>query len=429
MKRLFYFFLIITPLFLSAGTAVTVLNIADNRPLPGARVITPQGVSVTDANGSVLLDGNAVGTLHVKAYGFRPLQGEIAAGSTRTTFYASPITVKALYLSFWGASSDARLQEILKLARKTEINAVVIDVKNEFGLTSYKTGVKEAAEIKAHRHRTIRHMRRFMKTLKDEGIYTIGRIVVFKDGLRAEHYPESAVRDVNGSQWQNREGLGWLDPFVVSNHDYNIAIAEDAARIGFDEINFDYIRFPEKSGLTFVKENNLQNRVGAISAFLERAKQRLTPYGVLISVDTFGQVSWDKGDTGIGQTMASMKEHVDYFSPMLYPSGFVRGSMGLEDPTSNVYRVVRESLRRLEVEPVRIRPWLQAFRDYAHSRTSFRARKIREQIMAAESHGSGGWLLWNPRSRYIQAGLKDGDGLGWLNFARYQDEPRTPYPN
>ncbi len=418
--------LLLFPPLLAAATQLTVLNILDNTPVTQAQVITADGVGFTDANGTITLAEDS-GSVHVKAYGFRPLRGNIDPDTPRTTLYARPILVKALYLSFWGAGSEARIDAILQLARATKINAVVIDVKNEQGLTSYKTGVREADAVSAHRSRTIKDMQRFMQTLKSEGIYTIGRIVVFKDDLRAEKRPEAAVRDANGSRWQNREGLGWLDPFVVSNHDYNIDIAEDAARVGFDEINFDYIRFPETSGLRFAKENNPENRIKAVSAFLRRAKTRLTPYGVFLSVDTFGHISWDKGDTGIGQTMASMKDHVDYFSPMLYPSGFAKGFMGLKDPTSDVYKVVSESLRQLDIDPVRIRPWLQAFRDYAHSRTPFGGRKIREQIMAAECHDSGGWLLWNPRSRYQGADLDKDDDLEWSNFARYEAD--SPYPN
>jgi len=412
MKRLLF---LLTPL-LAAAAQLTVLNTLDNRPLPRAEVITAEGVRFTDADGRVTLADTA-GDVHVKAYGFRPLAGKIDAGKA-TTLYARPIEVKALYLSFWGAGREDRLDAIIKLARTTEINAVVIDIKNELGLTSYKTDVPAADEITAHRRRTIKDMRRFMQTLKREGIYTIGRIVVFKDGLRTGHHPETAVRGADGSPWQNREGLGWLDPFIVSNQTYNIDIAEDAAKAGFDEINFDYIRFPETPGLQFAKENSYENRIEAVSAFLQRAKTRLTPYGVFLSVDTFGHVSWDKGDTGIGQTMASMKKYVDYFSPMLYPSGFAKGFMGLKDPTSDVYKVVSESLQQLDIEPVRLRPWLQAFRDYAHSRTPFRARRIREQIMAAECYGSGGWLLWNPGSHYKGADLKKNYGLDWSSFAR-----------
>lgn len=421
------FLVLIFPSLLAAAVQLTVLNSLDNQPVPRAQVVTADGVRFTDANGRVTL-GEDAGSVRVKAYGFRPLQGKIDPDAVHTTLYAHPLLVKALYLSFWGASSEERLDAILKLARTTEINAVVIDVKNELGLTSYKTGVQAACDISAHRNRTIKDMQRFMQALKSEGIYTIGRIVVFKDDLRSEQHPETAVRDAHGNPWQNGEGLGWLDPFIVSNHDYNIDIAEDAARVGFDEINFDYIRFPETPGLQFARENNPENRIRAVSAFLERAKARLTPYGVFLSVDTFGHISWDKGDTGIGQTMASMKEYVDYFSPMLYPSGFAKGFMGLEDPTSDVYKVVSESLRQLDVEPVRIRPWLQAFRDYAHSRTPFRARRIREQIMAAECHGSGGWLLWNPSSRYQGADIKNGS-LEWSNFARYSGKAGSPYPN
>lgn len=419
--------LLFLPTLLLAFNQLTLLDEQTQTPLAQAKVITPQGVLTSDTNGHVWLD-EAIHDVRVKALGYRPLQVSVKAKTT--TARLRPITVKALYLSFWGASPEStRLHEILELAKETEINAVVVDVKNEFGLTSYKTGVKEAAKIVAHRNRTIRDIASFMQVLREHDMYTIGRIVVFKDGLRAEKHPEVAVKDLNGSRWVNKEGLSWLDPFLPSNQDYNIAIAEDAAKIGFDEINFDYIRFPEKRELKFAKESFLDNRVAAVSTFLRRAKERLQPYGVFISVDTFGQVAWDPGDTGIGQTVISMRDHVDYFSPMLYPSGFAKGTLGLKDPTSDVYKIIRSSLENFDVAPIRVRPWLQAFKDYAHSRTFFNPKKIREQIMATEGHGSGGWLLWNPSSRYKKATFKNADESDSVNLAQYEDEPHTIYTN
>jgi hypothetical protein len=414
------------PLILFATSQITVFDNTTYEPVKDAEVILTDGQYYrTDANGTVMLD-DAADAVRIKAYGYRPLHARLESDSTVSIVMIDPIRVKALYLSFWGAGTGSeRFEEVLKLAEKTEINAVVVDVKNEFGFTSYKTGVAEAAAIKAHRQRTIRDMKAFMKRLKAHGIYTIGRIIVFKDGCRADAMPQMALKDAKGVVWRNNEGLGWVDPFIEANRRYNIDIAEDAARIGFDEINFDYIRFPEKSGLVFSKENNLENRVSTIETFIEEAKTRLRPYGVFISVDTFGQVSWDKGDTGIGQTVTSLARHADYLCPMLYPSGFSSGWMGLKDPTSDVYHIVHESLKRIGIEPERVRPWLQAFKDYAHSRTHFKADRIRGQIEAAEHYGSGGWLLWNPRSRYKSAGLKALQP-DHVNIARFHDLPKLP---
>jgi hypothetical protein len=403
--RLFILLLTI-PAILLATSKITIFDSLTHAPLHNAEVIVGDKSFITKKDGTVELD-ESVDAIRVKAVGYRPLNTRLESDSTYSSVTVDPIRVKALYLSFWGASlGSERLQAVIDLAKQTEINAVVVDVKNEFGLTSYKTGVKEALELKAHKSRTIRNIAAFMHKLKEQNIYTIARVVVFKDGLRALSMPEMALKRETGEVWTNKEGLAWLDPFIEANHHYNIDIAEDAARLGFDEINFDYIRFPEKSGLIFSKENVLANRVSTINGFLKKAKGRLQPYGVFISVDTFGQVSWDKGDTGIGQTVPSLAEYADYLSPMLYPSGFSSGMLGLKDPTSNVYHVVHESLKRIDIDPKRIRPWLQAFKDYAHSRTHFRAERIRGQIDAAEHHGSGGWLLWNPRSRYKDDGLK-----------------------
>ena len=420
-----FFALLLLPLALFATSQITVIDAATYRPVPHAEIIVGKEAYKSDENGTLALF-EGVDRVRIKAYGYRPLSTRLESDSTYSNVYVTPIRVKALYLSFWGAGIDSeRLNDIIELARTTEINAVVVDVKNEFGLTSYKTGVADALAMKAHRSRTIKNITAFMHKLKEHGIYTIGRIVVFKDDLRARTMPENGLRGVDGALWSNKEELAWVDPFIEANQNYNIDIAEDAARVGFDEINFDYIRFPEKSDLHFSKENTLSSRVAAINTFLKDAKARLQPYGVFISVDTFGQVSWDKGDTGIGQTVPSLAQYADYLSPMLYPSGFNSGWMGLKDPTSDVYHIVHESLKRLDIEPERVRPWLQAFKDYAHSRTHFKAKKIRGQIDAAEEYGSGGWMLWNPRSRYKDEGLKASTDQGIDNIARLPaaDEP------
>ena len=409
-----YLILFFTPLILLATSTITVFDAASLRPVPNACVIDTQGACHrTDADGTVRL-ADAVDEIRVKACGYRPYHARLESDSTYSVVTVEPIRVKALYLSFWGASmSGERFEEVLTLAKQTEINAVVVDVKNEYGLTSYKTSVSDAARCKAHCSRTIRNLPEFLKRLKNEGIYTIARIVVFKDPQRAAAMPEMALKRTDGTLWRNNEGLSWVDPFLEANRRYNVDIAEDAARMGFDEINFDYIRFPETPGLRFSQENRRENRVATVAAFLKSARDRLQPYGVFISVDTFGQVSWDKGDTGIGQTVASMAQYADYISPMLYPSGFSSGWMGLKDPTSDVSKVVYGSLERLGIEPVRVRPWLQAFRDYAHGKSRFGATKIRAQIDAAERYGSGGWLLWNPRSRYTHAGLRPARAPGF----------------
>jgi len=421
------FLVLLMPWLLMATSEITLFDSQTLTPIEGARIISENSVRYTDGNGTVRLD-EPVDAVRVLAHGYRPLSARLESDTTLSTLMVEPIRVKALYLSFWGASSGSeRLDEIIRLCKETEINAVVIDIKNEFGLTSYKTSVADARAIGAHRSRTIRDIDAFVSRLKAEGIYTIGRIVVFKDILRADAMPDMAIKNADGSVWHNKEGMAWLDPFIEANRRYNIDIAADAARSGFDEINFDYIRFPAVNDIRLGAANDAEARIRTIQSFLKEARERLEPLGVFISADTFGQVSWDKSDTGIGQTVASLAQYADYLSPMLYPSGFSRGWMGLEDPTSDVYTIVYESLKRLDIDPRRVRPWLQAFKDYAHSRTHFKADRIRGQINAAEQYGSGGWLLWNPRSRYRKEGLKTEEKVDYDRAALYDTGDDSGY--
>jgi hypothetical protein len=192
--------------------------------------------------------------------------------------------------------------------------------------------------------------------------------------------------------------------------DYNIAVAVEAAAAGFDEIQFDYVRLPDTAGLTFAQPATLENRRAAIAGFLREARRALTPWNVFLAADVFGYVCWNTGDTHIGQQLEDIVSLVDYVSPMLYPSSFQYGIPGFRNPVEHPFEIVARSLdralERTSVAPVRYRPWLQAFGDYAFDGRPFTNGEIRSQIDAAERFGSGGWMLWNPRNRYSGADLR-----------------------
>ncbi len=321
-----------------------------------------------------------------------------------------PFVPKALYLSFYGIGDRKLREDALSLLRETELNSLVIDVKGDRGMIPYRSSVPMATEIGAQRIITVKDMEGLMRSLKSEGIYTIARIVVFKDNLLANHRPDLAVKDLDGRIWHDREGLAWTDPFQKEVWEYNIQIAVEAAQQGFDEIQFDYVRFPDALAVQFSMPNTMENRVKAISGFLMEARKRLQPYNVFLSADIFGYVCWNLNDTFIGQTLESIAPHVDYLSPMLYPSGFQYGIPGYRIPTLHPYEIAYLSLKRARertgLSPLRFRPWLQAFRDYAFDRRFFGEREIRSQIEAAERFGCHGWMLWNPKNLYSVAGLK-----------------------
>ena len=257
---------------------------------------------------------------------------------------------------------------------------------------------------------TIGDLPGLVRELRERGIYTIARIVVFKDNLLALGRPALAVRTRDGSLFRDREGLAWTNPYSRDVWNYNIGVAVEAARAGFDEIQFDYARLPDATGLVYEMPWAEQNREAAIDGFFNEARKTLTPFNVFLAADTFGYICWNLDDTKIGQKLEHLAGIVDYLSPMLYPSSFQFGIPGYRNPVQHPYEVVRLSLeqarQRTHLPSVHFRPWLQAFRDYAFGGRPFTAGEIRSQINAAEDFGADGWMLWNPHNQYSAADLE-----------------------
>jgi len=385
---------------------IRVLDKQTLQPIKGAIVSSEEAKVKTNSEGKAYLEVKKR-DLFVKAYGYRQQNIDLS----KNVVLLEPFTSKALYVSFWAAGSKKYMRHIIKLAKSTEINTVIIDVKNEFGSISYKTDVKMAKVIGAHNERTIYHIEEFVQELKSHGLYVIARIVVFKDDRLARKFDNYALKDANATVWRNREKLAWVDPFETKVHDYVASVAADAASRGFDEINFDYVRFPLKKGLVYKEPINQTNRIKAISAFLQTANKALAPYNVYTSVDTYGYVCWNRHDTNIGHTIKSLAKHSDYISPMLYPSGFGAGILGYKNPTDHSYEIINESIKMAltkdNITAARFRPWLQSFKDYGFDRKFFRSKEISEQIKGAEDAQCSGWLLWNPSSRFSPKGLQD----------------------
>jgi len=404
--RFFILFTLLQTLLFASFNGI-VLDKNTSKPILGAMISDSRLTVKSDSNGTFNIKSTEK-IFHIKSYGYRALK--VSSDTNSTEFNLEPITIKALYLSFWAASGNSKtMKKILKIIDEREINALVVDVKNEYGSTLYKTSVKLANDNGAHKKRTNRDIKKFMDLMKSKNIYTIARIVTFKDELQASNNPEYAIRNNKGEIWRNHDDMAWVDPYDKRSHNYAITIAEDAAQVGFDEINFDYIRFPAKTGLKFSKENTQKNRIKAISQFLDSASQRLKKYGVYTSVDTYGNILWTKeGDNNIGQTVTSLSKHADYLAPMLYPSGFASGSFGKKNPSSHPFIVIYRSIKHIEdiIEPKRVRPWLQYFKDYAHTKRYYRKFEVNEQVRAAEKIGTNGWMMWSPSSKYHSSYFK-----------------------
>jgi hypothetical protein len=405
---------LLMPIDIFAYSIGKVVDFFTRKPLKGAIVVNGQNCQIeqTDENGMFCIKSN-INKVAVKAHGYLRAEQPIIPlpNLLPQEIKLFPCKPKALYLSFYGIGERSLREPALKLIQDTELNALVIDMKGDRGMIPYKSSIPLAVEVGAQKTITVKDITELIRSLKEKSVYTIARIVVFKDNLLALKMPALAVKTQRGEIWQDRENLAWVDPFKKEVWDYNIQIAIEAAQYGFDEIQFDYVRFPDASDLQLSMPNTEENRVKAISEFLMEAKKRLRPYNVFLSADIFGYVCWNPNDTFIGQKFEELIDLLDYFSPMLYPSGFQYGIPGYRTPVANPYEIVYLTLKRAQkrsnLPSIRFRPWLQAFRDYAFDKRCFKGEEIRSQIKAAEEFGSHGWMLWNPCNIYSQDGLND----------------------
>ncbi len=325
-----------------------------------------------------------------------------------------PPPLKGVYATFYTLGHHGLLGRIKRLVEETEINTVIMDVKGDRGLIPYYSSIPLATEVGAQEQIRVRDWPQFMKWFKDRCVYTIARIVVFKDNPLATTHPELAVIDQRtGQPWRDGEGLAWTDPFSEKVWDYNIAIAIEAATKGFDEIQFDYIRFPSDGELRealFSQPSIEKARRAAITRFLKRARSALSPFGVKIGVAVFGYTVWGADDTGIGQNIEDLARYVDVLSPMLYPSSFHLGIPGYPVAIDHLYELAHQStkraVKRIQGTGTVVRPWLQDFRDYAFDRRKFSPQDIRDQMEGVLDAGGEGWMLWNPGVRYTLEALK-----------------------
>jgi len=382
-----------------------VLDAITRTPISDAILTIGLSTLRTDSHGRFALDAAGGAAIHARAGGY--LRADIQVQSLRgpdAEIRLTPFRPRALYLTVYGIGDKQLRTAALQLLDTTELNALVIDLKGDRGFVPYPSDVPLAAAVGAQRVITISALPELVKGLRAKGIYTIARIVVFKDNLLAQARPDLAIHRRNGTIFRDREDLAWTNPYSRDVWNYNISIALEAAKAGFDEIQFDYARLPDTTGLVYERPWTQQNREAAIEGFLTEARTALTPFNVFIAADVFGYVCWNRNDTKIGQTLEHLANLVDYVSPMLYPSSFQFGIPGYRNPVEHPYQVVRLSLEeaqeRTGLPAVRFRPWLQAFRDYAFDRRPFTAGEVRMQINAAEHFGADGWMMWNPHNEY-----------------------------
>ncbi|MDF2842435.1 MAG: putative rane protein [Herbinix sp.] len=330
----------------------------------------------------------------------------------------TPAIVKGLYVSAPTVGID-RMQELVQLAETTEINAMVIDVKDDQGKISYVMDSEMAIEIGAVTN-TITDMKEVLKELKKKNIYLIARIVAFKDPLLAEQKQEFAVKNQDGTLYRDNNSECWVNPYRREVWDYLVEIAAQAAAIGFDEIQFDYIRFSTGKGMAkadFGEEAKTTSKEEIITEFTKYAYEKIKPLGVFVSADVYGAIISSSVDAGlVGQDYVEMAKHLDYICPMIYPSHFGEGNYGIEHPDLEPYEIIHKVLVASKEKLAQIpegdhcaivRPWLQDFTaTWIKPHKSYGAEELREQIKGVYSTEYEEWLVWNASCKYSTDGFK-----------------------
>jgi hypothetical protein len=301
------------------------------------------------------------------------------------------------------ASLDGKLEEYYALAR-AGLNTIELDVKDENGEVAFRRPAVPLARAVGAAKRYY-DPRQAARQAESRGLYLVGRVVVFEDPVLSQARPGMAVRRRGGAVWTNSAGLGWTNPYDRRVWKYNVDIAVAAVESGFDEIMFDYVRFPTDGDLTDVvyAKRRQEHRTTTIARFLEYARDRLEPLGARVSAAVFGLTA--TRELGIGQRPRKLAAHLDSIYPMVYPSHYGSGEYNLNDPNAvpgvTVARSLRDFRRELRGTDTVLVPWLQDFslgRDYSLD-------DVRAQIQAARDANAGGFLLWNPSGVYTRAAL------------------------
>ena len=337
-----------------------------------------------------------------------------------------PEIIKAIYVTAYSAGSQKYLDYLSNLFNTTEINAVVVDVKGSDGVISYPGRIKDIDSL--------------IRFFHDKNIYVIGRIANFEDPVYSKARPELAVYNKAKTTdlarpvlWQDNNNLSWLDPASKDAWDYNVSLAKDAIYHGFDEINFDYVRFPTDGkeenmgfpvwdGLLAIGQTKL-SMADVIKSYFKYVRQQLP--GQKISADLFGQTTTNKDDMGIGQLLENAFENFDYVCPMVYPSHYINGFLGFQNPADHPYEIIKYSMGSalsreniietasptsapLTTPPTiplaKFRPWLQDFNMGAE----YTADMVKQEIKATQdSLGANysGFMLWNSSNIYTEGAV------------------------
>jgi len=328
----------------------------------------------------------------------------------------TPDTLRGLYVNRW-AALGRKLNDLIGVAKRTEVNALVIDVKDDRGFVLYRSSVPLAREIGADtadgHWMSGAKLRAVLDTMAAHKIYPIARIVVAKDPLLAQKKLDLAIkRKSDLKPWLDKNGKPWLDPHQRVVWQYAVDLAREAHELGFSEVQFDYVRFPDEKRLiseTIYPLANGRTRAQVIRDQLGFVRNALKPLGMRVTADVFGLTATDTTDMGIGQRWEMFVDQVDVVLPMIYPSHFARGTYRLRNPNAHPYQTIdhalKDAIARSDSVPnaASVIPWYQ---DFTLGAPRYGAAEIRAQKKAGYDNGFQSWILWNPKSNYTLAALE-----------------------
>lgn len=383
----------------SAFKAV-VRDARTNQPVPGATVFVngAPALSTNDQGKFGLPEAKPGTTLLIKAAGYALLNTTVPSAPSMD-IALTPFAVRGVYLPFGLLTLPARVKGLIDLVDNTALNALVVDVKGDRGHLAFHSDnplIKAMGTEEVHMD-----LKELLRLAHEKKIYVIARVVTFKDDPLTKARPDLATKSKDGVIWRDAEKLGWANPYLHEVWDYNIAIAKEIAILGFDEVQFDYIRFPSDgnvSAIYFTPPHTADSRAAALRGFLNEVNKALKPYPIFISADIFGMVVWTHDDMGIGQRLEDFAPRVDYLQPMVYPSTFSSDNLGYKDPPAHPYEIIYRSVKNAATRvPTPIRPWLQA---YSIRNAPYGLAEYLLQKKGANDAGSAGWTFWNAGGSY-----------------------------
>ncbi len=332
---------------------------------------------------------------------------EIKPEQPTMTHITTPNPVRAVYMSSWVASTPSMRDKIINLIDTSEINAVVIDIKDATGRVSFLVNDTVIAETGSPKD-LIKDISGIIKTLHEKNIYVIGRISVFQDPYLTHEKPEWALKSKStGAIWKDRKGLSFLDPTKQEVWDYIVRLAQESYQKGFDEINFDYIRFPSDGNIKDIAyPTSIASKADAIELFFQHIHKEMSASSITTSADLFGLTTEATDDMGIGQILEKALPNFDFIAPMIYPSHYPKGYQGFQNPASKPYEVVTIAMKSgvarakaLGMGPEKFRPWIQDFDLGA----TYTASMIRDQIKGLNEQGINSYMVWDPANSYTTA--------------------------